>query len=162
MKKCNVCQQEKEESKFGISRKTNKNGEVKEYFDKTCMVCRRKKYLQGSGKREVHKKGSSNWYYNNPLKVKEQRLRRYGINLEQYNELRKKQDYKCGVCNKHETEVEQGRSSTTEYALQVDHCHSFGHIRGLLCTNCNTLLGKSKDSVDILQRAIDYLERNSE
>jgi hypothetical protein len=44
-------------------------------------------------------------------------------------------------------------------AAHVDHCHQKGHVRGILCFNCNGGLGQFRDRVDILQKAIDYLER---
>jgi hypothetical protein len=43
--------------------------------------------------------------------------------------------------------------------LSVDHDHATDEIRGLLCQNCNDLLGRARNSVVILQRAIDYLSR---
>lgn len=42
--------------------------------------------------------------------------------------------------------------------LRLDHCHKTGRIRGWLCDNCNTALGKFKDSSEVLQRAIDWLK----
>lgn len=46
---------------------------------------------------------------------------------------------------------------TTSDVLHVDHCHTTGKIRGLLCHQCNVLLGASKDSITTLQNAIKYL-----
>lgn len=132
----------------------------KEYRGYTCMVCWRYKYLSKPGKREIHKEGSKNWYYSNPEKAKTQRLRKYGIDYDQYNLLREKQKYRCAICQRHETEVEQGRAKTTDTALYVDHCHQTMKVRGLLCTNCNTMIGKSKDDVEVLKAAIKYLEDN--
>lgn len=39
----------------------------------------------------------------------------------------------------------------------VDHDHSTGKVRGLLCARCNALLGYAGDSIDLLRRAISYL-----
>lgn len=39
----------------------------------------------------------------------------------------------------------------------IDHCHNGNSIRGLLCDDCNIALGKFKDRVELLQKAIDYL-----
>ena len=50
-----------------------------------------------------------------------------------------------------------GGSCGSGRRLAVDHNHTTGKVRGLLCSNCNTLLGKAKDNVNILQAAIDYL-----
>lgn len=73
----------------------------------------------------------------------------YNITLEQFNEMREKQDYCCLICKKHESEFKRG--------LSVDHDHATGEIRGLLCDNCNGGLGKFKDNILFLQTAIDYL-----
>lgn len=159
---CKVCNKDLPDAKFGKTYHVLASGERKAYLASTCMVCYRNKYLEDPAKREIHRKGSSNWYKNNPQLAKNQRLRKYGITLDQYNDLRQNQNYKCAICNKHETAVAQGRACTTDHALHVDHCHSSGKIRGLLCTNCNTILGKCHDNPDVLKNAINYLIRSNE
>jgi len=52
------------------------------------------------------------------------------------------------------------KSGKLKRRLDVDHDHITGRIRGLLCNNCNTALGKVKDSVVILERMITYLKQN--
>lgn len=158
MKKCKVCEQELPDEKFGNTYHTLSDGTRKAYRDSTCMVCRRKKHLENPEKRDVHRKGSSNWYYNNPEKAKTQRLRKYGITLDEYNLMRENQKYCCAVCGRHESTVEKGRASSTSTTLQVDHCHETNKIRGLLCTNCNTMIGKAKDDISVLEAAINYLK----
>jgi hypothetical protein len=157
MRKCRVCKNELPDDKFGITKKKDKQNVVREYRDTTCMVCRRQKYLAKPGKRELHRLGNQSWYHNNPEKAKSQRLKRYGIDYEGYNKLREEQSCSCAICGKHETEVSQGRAKTPATALHVDHCHETQAIRGLLCTNCNTILGKCYDNVSILMNAIKYL-----
>ena len=160
MKQCKKCQKLLDESKYATTRRTLANGTEKIYTDSTCMVCRRNDHLKKEGKREIHRKGSSNWYKNNPDKAKEQRLRKYGLTLEEYNNLRQQQNYCCAVCGKHESSVLMGRSIKPETALNVDHCHTTNKVRALLCLNCNTLLGKAKDDPEILLKAIAYLEKH--
>ena len=41
--------------------------------------------------------------------------------------------------------------------LCVDHCHTTGKVRGLLCDNCNVGLGRFKDNITLLEKAIKYL-----
>ena len=77
--------------------------------------------------------------------------RKFGITLEQYNELLTKQDFKCAICGSHISEFKK--------RLHVDHCHSTGEIRGLLCFCCNSLLGHAKDDIIILEQAINYLNK---
>ena len=158
MRKCRVCHNELADERFSITKKADKSGVVREYLDTTCMVCRRNKYLSKPGKREIHRQGTKNWYRDNPEKAKSQRLKRYGIDLEGYNALRVKQKYCCSICGLHETKVSQGRAKTSDTALHVDHDHATGKVRGLLCTNCNIILGKCYDKIDTLKKAIQYLK----
>lgn len=46
-------------------------------------------------------------------------------------------------------------------AAHVDHDHETGKVRGVLCFNCNSALGKLRDSPDVLRRAIAYVEGNA-
>lgn len=73
---------------------------------------------------------------------------RYGLSPEQYFELHKQQGGKCKIC---------GKVLPERKYLSVDHDKETGEVRGLLCSQCNTLLGMAKDSVDILIKAIEYL-----
>lgn len=77
--------------------------------------------------------------------------RLYGITLEDYNRLLTEQNSCCAICNLHET-AHNGR-------LHVDHCHTTGKVRGLLCHGCNTGIGLFKESEDIMLKAIGYLKQ---
>ena len=67
-----------------------------------------------------------------------------------------KQKGLCAICNNPETFV---HSKTKEPArLAVDHCHTTGKTRKLLCKNCNTGLGSFKDNQDVLLKAMQYLK----
>lgn len=76
---------------------------------------------------------------------------KFGINHDQYALMFEQQKGKCAICE--EPEIVPNRS------LSVDHCHVSGKIRGLLCSNCNPGIGKFKDSIDLLRKAVAYLER---
>ena len=83
------------------------------------------------------------------------RLWRYGLSDKKYQELLIKQHGKCATCGEGETRL--GRNGRVR-SLGVDHCHQSGVVRGLLCANCNNILGHAKDSPDILRRLASYLE----
>lgn len=90
-------------------------------------------------------------YAKNPEKHKGVRLKSsYGITLEQYYAMYEAQEHKCAICKK---EYELGG----KVGLAVDHCHSKGHVRGLLCVQCNHAIGKFEDNVEFLNNAIAYL-----
>ncbi len=92
----------------------------------------------------------------NPDKYKDISLKRqYGISLDDFNKMSEEQQGKCAICRKKETALDPRTKQPRE--LAVDHCHNKGHIRGLLCSKCNIGLGAFKDSTELLQTAIDYL-----
>jgi hypothetical protein len=79
----------------------------------------------------------------------------YGITANDYDDLLKKQNGVCAICEKPETAVIRNK----RVRLAVDHDHTKGIIRGLLCMMCNHGIGRFKDDIKILQRAIDYLNK---
>lgn len=158
MKTCKVCNKELPIAKFGITKRKLKSGEVKEYVDCTCMVCRRKVHLDKPGKREIHRAGTTRWRKANADQIREQNLRKYGLSISEYNQMRERQNYSCPICGLHESEVQQGKAKKYEHALHVDHNHTTGKVRGLLCINCNNLIGKAKESESILLSAVEYLK----
>jgi len=74
--------------------------------------------------------------------------RTYGITLEDYNSMLFKQNGLCAICYQ----------ESVNKLHAVDHDHSSGAVRGLLCHNCNRGLGMFKDNTDFLQSAIMYLK----
>ena len=73
---------------------------------------------------------------------------RYGLTPEGLLDLHEKQGGVCKICG---NTAKDGRN------LDVDHCHTTGKVRGLLCNNCNRGLGHFQDDPILLQKAIDYL-----
>ena len=80
--------------------------------------------------------------------------RTYGISTEIYEHMLKEQGYKCKICPSTDPKHNSGK-------FVVDHCHTNGQVRGLLCGECNLMLGKAHDNIDTLQNAIAYLLNNS-
>ncbi len=73
---------------------------------------------------------------------------RYGITVSDYEELFFLQNGKCAICVREE---ENGNM------LSVDHDHSSGKVRGLLCHKCNVGLGNFRDDIKIVRNAERYL-----
>lgn len=89
---------------------------------------------------------------NNKLRARRTTLRKYGITLEQYQEILDQQNGKCAICNKLESDSNQ--------AFCVDHDHKTNKIRGLLCSKCNRGIGYLNDDITSLQNAINYLQKD--
>jgi hypothetical protein len=84
-------------------------------------------------------------------------LRNFNITLEEYNSLKTQQNNRCAICDKEESSIHKKTGKIKD--LAVDHCHKTGKIRGLLCWQCNTSLGKFEDSIELLTNAINYLKK---
>ena len=82
----------------------------------------------------------------------------FGINYVEYKRMSEAQGNVCAICSCPETDVRDGKLKM----LAVDHCHDSNKIRGLLCTGCNTGLGKFRDDRVRLQAAIDYLDKHKD
>jgi hypothetical protein len=80
-------------------------------------------------------------------------LKRYGMTIESYDLLLKKQGYKCAICKTPEPKG-NGR-------FHVDHSHQSNKVRGLLCLHCNTLLGYAKDDETVLIAAALYIKQRN-
>lgn len=80
-------------------------------------------------------------------------LRRYGITLDQYNEILKSQNNVCAICH----QPEYAKSMGIFKNLAVDHNHETGEVRGLLCSGCNRGIGYMKDNIEVLKSAYNYL-----
>ena len=138
--KCSTCKEGKDPSCF------HKAGNKKRGYQFSCIACRKKiKNKQRESMTEQE------WY----LTQRQYWLKsQYGLNLSDYNDLIKEQNHKCAICETDEVDAFKG-------LLFVDHCHTSGKVRGLLCHHCNTALGKFKDSESILMKAIEYVRKNN-
>jgi len=106
---------------------------------------------------DAQKRANKKWDEANPKVIrtcwKKYRLKKnYGITIEQYDEMAQKQNHRCAICKKHQSELVQ--------RLSVDHDHITGNIRGLLCAGCNRALGVFRDDPELLMSAIGYLNAN--
>lgn len=81
-------------------------------------------------------------------------MAKFGITPEQYDAMLASQDGKCAICS---SDNPGGRGRY----FHVDHDHSTGRIRGLLCHGCNTGIGLLRDDPSILSAALAYLHRGA-
>ena len=111
------------------------------------------KYCSISCREKWHyNKWKSSGLHRDKTKVKEYRLvHKYNITLDEYNNLLIKQNNSCAIC---------GRADPTGYNWHVDHDHTTGKVRGLLCSKCNQGLGLFDENTNSLNRAIKYLNEN--
>jgi hypothetical protein len=79
-------------------------------------------------------------------------VRKYGVTLSDYDRMLAAQGGRCAICQCEE-------STQHNCVFHVDHCHSTGAVRGLLCRGCNHVLGHIKDDPEVLRSAIAYLGR---
>lgn len=129
-----------------------------------CTIIWRKQYkpnhLERVAKRKQHLEDLKEYGRSdrkmNPDKYADMALRKkYGISLDQYNEMFGIQDGLCAICKKPEKEVDIKTGKPRRLAL--DHHHDSGKIRKLLCSNCNLGIGNFGEDIEALKSAIDYL-----
>lgn len=108
-----------------------------------CAACKARRQREYCRRTNYHKKRYARFA---PRERERHLLRKYGITQVDYQAMFAQQQGGCAVCGR-----KQARP------LDVDHCHVTGVVRGLLCTNCNRMIGHGGDSPVILETAAAYL-----
>ena len=123
-------------SEFFYKRSTSRDG-----FDFWCKGC----------KKEYDK-------IRNELK----RFNKYNITIEDYEKIRSEQDNKCAICGIDFDYLSKIRKDLVPRTgkPRIDHDHRTYNVRGLLCTDCNIVLGCFKDNPFIIIKAIKYLQEH--
>ncbi len=150
MKFCNQCKKLKHETHFHIKRYKSGHVGLRSY----CKVC--SKLSRDIWRKESPKDNERNKAYNreNAVRIRGLKLIKYwpGSTWKEananYEALYKQQDGKCAICKRHKA------------LLAVDHHHTKGHVRGLLCSGCNRALGYLQDSDVIIIAAAEYVIAN--
>ena len=137
---------------------------------KVCTMCNRRLPIEKFGRRAPNKDGYDSWCKECDRKYREMwhrkyykehkreiagkhTMRTYGITIDDKEDILAGQDYQCAICGK--------RLPLLGHDTHIDHNHDTGEIRGILCNGCNNILGNAKDSVKILEKAIEYLNKDS-
>lgn len=86
-----------------------------------------------------------------PERYRDYRLRgKYNITSAEFAAMRERQNDACAICE-----------APFRKTPKVDHCHFSGHVRGLLCSLCNTGLGQFRDNSERLERAAEYIRKHN-
>ena len=138
MKRCSQCGNDRPATLYHITRKNGNH-----WIRGICPWC--------------VKENSRAWRLNNPNPSKAYGLRaktrKCGITVEDYTRMFAEQDGRCAICGKPETKTRGG----VAVRLSIDHDHVTGKARGLLCNNCNVMIGYANDDIVKLRAAVVYL-----
>ena len=167
-KRCSTCTEVKPASEFHKSSKTSDGLYT---YCKSCSRDRTRAWYQNNKDRaKAHytnyratnpriREAAVEWRLVNVAKVKgyvvKQKLKKFGLLIEDYNTMLLNQGGVCAICRNPETLVDI-RTGVTR-ALSVDHCHLTGRVRGLLCNRCNRALGLIKDDISLCDSMKSYL-----
>jgi len=112
-----------------------------------------KKYRRTEKGKIAHRRETKKYLQTEKGKVTKRKhalKQNYGITLEQYDEMFKKQNGICAICKK---------INLDGHRLSVDHNHTTGKVRSLLCNRCNFLVGAIENNKDLIKQVFKYLER---
>lgn len=141
MKRCTSCLQEKPLTEFWAD-KRRPNGRLAK-----CKECKTAKIVAWrQSQPDLNKR---RYWANRDSERYRHLVKKYGITLSNYFEMLLAQGGACAIC---------GRPEPKNKSLNVDHDHQTGEVRGLLCTNCNQMIGHAADSRDRLEAGARYLE----
>lgn len=145
VKTCNTCHIEKANKYFGVNNAMPDNLSNK---CKQCTSVARRKNRDDNP--EVYKKQWQRNKYSKPEYAENRRLlAAYGITSIVKNFLIRKTNGSCEICG-------------DNTKLVVDHDHDNSFVRGMLCSKCNRGIGHFDDNIELLQKAIDYLNNKKE
>ena len=132
---------------------------------KTCKLCGVTKALEEFNRRSDARVGRSahcrscmaaKWTAVDHEKRTRAKRRAHGLEYDVYLAMCLEQGNRCRVCGEVESDIHQGTRNVRE--LAIDHDHTTGEIRGLLCGKCNKAIGLMRDDPGRLRAAAEYLE----
>jgi sarcosine oxidase delta subunit len=137
-----------------------------------CAICvaaqRMKRYYEKGGKErgrlDAQKRRDADPIAERQRAVRVTLKSKYGISETQYLEMFEAQQGCCAVCRRGMVSrldtsrpLYSGRGAPSREVARVDHCHVSKQVRGLLCSDCNIMLGHAHDDEEILLTAVRYL-----
>ena len=148
--KCRACLEKKDSTMFVLDNKNKSPWEI-------CIPCKEqgKKRIQKTYPKKPATPESKERDYKRM--IQRHMKKTYGITLEDYNLMLERQNGRCAICNGQE--IFRGKGKI--HNLSVDHCHASGKVRGLLCRNCNQVIGTFKEDIQRFKNAIKYLNKQT-
>lgn len=178
MKKCKTCNVEKPLSEF-YSKKESKD--KLSYDCKTCRLSEIKKYREKHPDR-IKKSNKAAYLKNRKQRIAAQKeysannkesisayrkrwreinadhtrsydlKKKYGLTVDDLERMIMSQGNKCDICAKQFSE---------KVKMNIDHCHTTGKVRSLLCSRCNTAIGLVFENVEIMNSMINYIKSHA-
>lgn len=139
---CNGCRETKPSSAFDLRHVNRSYGRYIGLYS-LCRSCKRDKTRQYRKDNLDHVREITR------RSERKRRYRRYGLTEDEYIKLFSEQNNSCAICKSEEPSNSRG--------WHVDHNHTTGVVRGILCHHCNLLLGNARDNPQVLEEAIKYL-----
>jgi len=116
-------------------------------------------YMRSYHKRHPEKKKRIRTAYREKHKANQLRIR-YNITPEDYKFMLEKQNGVCALCDLPETaKISKGPGIRS---LAVDHDHSTGKVRALLCNKCNVMLGTYENNRELFVKFDNYIKKHGE
>jgi hypothetical protein len=149
---CNTCNKEIQRRWYQNNKEKAVEKSFKRYHQKKDIINAKRRQQRINNPEEVRAKARANY---NPIAGKVAGWKNAGIKdmtYERYLQMLESQNNCCAICGYHQDNFKK--------QLCVDHNHKTGEVRGLLCLACNGGIGKLKDSVELLEKAINYLKQS--
>lgn len=126
--------------------------QAQNYYQRNKDRCKARNKARYAAKHDEIRSRMRQYYAANKAKWREGNLKKHhGVSLSQYIKVVDSQNGCCGICGVHQSKLRR--------PLALDHCHSSGKIRGVLCDKCNLGLGLLGDTLLPLVAAVEYLKR---
>ena len=149
MKTCRKCKETKPLTEF-YKNKDSKDGHLN-----ACKKCQSEQMKESHSENRDERIKKMKDYNSKPENKERARClqlqRRFGITLDDYNQMFTEQNGCCAVCGKHEKEQAK--------ALAVDHDHETGEVRELLCHACNVSFGLLREDPEIILSLLAYARK---
>ena len=130
-KKCNICHKILPLTRF------SKSSIKKSGYRGDCKSCQ-----------QITKRKWSNTNYHRDYEKNRKLISTYGITLKDFRQKLECQEYKCEICK---------CTIADDKHTHVDHCHTTGKVRGLLCSKCNHAMGLVNENTTTLHNMINYI-----